>query len=170
VSFPLPEVPSSFAQLQGLDRERLQKLDQDVVAFSALLHDLDSVKTLRSMREETIQENARIARETLDKREELEALQSEVLVSRLELQELETEFQTKLQSQLAQDSEKLSQAGIYEALRTSAAEADEKSEDLLTQFQDEDLGMAEFLKSYLELRKLYHRRTAAIEYGHRWIT
>ena len=70
------------------------------MAFSAHLMNMDSVKTMRDLREQVIEENAKIAQSTLQHRDELEVLRAETLALQLELQQLKEAFDAKAQVRL----------------------------------------------------------------------
>lgn len=163
-----PGVPDSFPELDALDVDTINTLLQDSVAFNDFVVEMENVKTLRDLREGVIRENAKIAGSTCAHQEELESLHAEVSSLQADLRELKREYDLKADSQLSKDLERFSIANVKDALRDRAADLDDASEELSSQLESDEMPVNQFVKKYLQERKLYHRRTALLELSYKW--
>lgn len=166
----LPGIPPSFPELEALSLEQLQRLLRDDVAFQTHMGNMDTVKTMRDLREQIIEENANIAQGNLTRREEYEALRAETLALQLQLQEMKDSFQQRVQKQLDADESRLSDAAILDQIRAAASDAENRSDDISADFSSGTLPVKEFLAAYMPVRKTYHRRNSFLEMSHKWLT
>ena len=57
----------------------------------------------------------------------------------------------------------LSEREVLDLVTSAKMDAEEKSDDLSSSFQDGDLKIGDFTKNYMEMRQKYHERAAKIE-------
>ncbi|KAI8816048.1 uncharacterized protein EV422DRAFT_572109 [Fimicolochytrium jonesii] len=168
---PQQQNPPDYPELERLKLEDLQKLLSDEQLFTAYFENLDSVKNMRQVHAELMQENEALAHKTLSKEQALaDALQSI------------TEQQTLLRSQIQlleetaqqRDAEAMRFAPEYltRSLRTSVHLSEEASDSLAASFisststspaSSGPSSAEEFIKQLREIRKLYHLRAAVLE-------
>lgn len=168
-SIPVPPIPERFEEIEAMTLDQVERLLRDDVAFSAHLMNMDSVKTMRDLREQVIEENAKIAQSTLQHRDELEALRAETLTLQLELQQLKEAFDAKAQVQIDADAHRSSDNAVLNTIRLAVEVAEEESEDVASEFNNGDLTADAFVKKYLPLRAKYHQRNAALENSDKWM-
>lgn len=168
-AIPVPPIPERFEEIEAMTLDQVERLLRDDVAFSAHLMNMDSVKTMRDLREQVIEENAKIAQSTLQHRDELEVLRAETLALQLELQQLKEAFDAKAQVQIDADAHRSSDNAVLNTIRLAVEVAEEESEDVASEFNNGDLTADAFVKKYLPLRAKYHQRNAALENSDKWM-
>lgn len=153
-----PDYPAAMGLLAHLNSDELKELLNDDSKFDeTVLKDVKQVKDWETEREMIIASNRSLAEFNLSKEAELEDLKTQVqqksetgekLCSRI--QELLDEYKTK--------SAGVSPDTTLALLQTSAAEAEENSEQTAQDFLSGKIGIDKFLEDFEPMRKTMHIR------------
>lgn len=150
--------------LQQMSNAELEAIlnDTNNVRADSLIMELPQVKALEAEREKLIQNNKRLAESNL-------SFESTYSYSRQNLTESLQECQT-LKDELDRKKSLLRQFGRQNSLDTTlalmqaaTAEAEEASEEVANRFLRKDMPIEDFLKEFMEKRKLYHSRRIKTE-------
>lgn len=152
----------------------------DETEFAKFFENLPSVITSKKLRDDLKSSNQELARKPkiqlylflkqwpkktekiLAKEAEVEKLRQEVAGKNDSIKEKRSTFELKLQRQ-QEVVKKFSTPALIDKLSEKAQEADEASEALAKQFHSGGMDHKEFIKTYMETRKLYHLRSAKRE-------
>jgi len=134
---PMPEIPSSFNQL---DEKTIADLE-DLARSSALVQDMvdsmDGVKSMCETRDELENAVEDIAKKNLARRDELRAVESELQATRKQLTEQQVLFAQLVARQQAVMA-KHSVQQLVRALDASIEAAEEASDKLKAQYESQD--------------------------------
>jgi len=157
-----PSVPATFPELDSKGVNELTLLLNDETEFAKFFENLPSVITSKKLREDLKSSNQELAQKILAKEAEVEKLRQEVAGKNDSIKEKRSTFELKLQRQ-QEVVKKFSTPALIDKLSEKAQEADEASEALAKQFHSGGMDHKEFIKTYMETRKLYHLRSAKRE-------
>lgn len=90
---PIPAIPSTFSELQGLSTEKLSRLFDDESARQALLLGMASVVQMKDLRTDVRKGNVVTARQIIAKQDTASALRSEGEKMKAELKGLQTSYE-----------------------------------------------------------------------------
>lgn len=93
---PIPAIPSSFSELQGLSTEKLSRLLDDESARQALLLGMASVVQMKDLRTDVRKGNVETARQTIAKQDAASVLRKEGETMKVELKSLQTSYEGKI--------------------------------------------------------------------------
>ena len=137
--FAAPPIPERFEELEAMPLEKLESLLRNEAGYTAVLRNMENVKTMRDLREQVVEENAKIARSSLQHRDELEALRGEVLTLQHELQQLKESFEAKAQAQIDADAHRTSNDAVLHTIKRAVEVAEEESEGVASAFHGGDI-------------------------------
>ncbi|EDQ87781.1 uncharacterized protein MONBRDRAFT_33131 [Monosiga brevicollis MX1] len=170
VSTPAPtEVTLSNADLPELDRatiagfmqdmstDELTEMAESMPKVRSFVANLTHLQVIRERVEFLRQERTRLAEANMKHEPELNRLKSEVKALTQQLAELDQSLATKL-ARYTELSSQYDRQGLVAALKVKQSEAEEASEDLVSQFRNEDLPVEDFVKQFKAARVLYHER------------
>ncbi|XP_022114969.1 vacuolar protein sorting-associated protein 37B [Pieris rapae] len=152
-----PDYPSAMGLLSHLNSDELKEMLNDDAKFDVVLKDVKQIKDWDTEKETIIVSNRSIAEYNLSKEPELEGLKAEVqekseigenLCSRI--QELLDEYKTK--------SAGISPDTTLALLQTAAAETEEQSENIASDFLTGKIDVDKFLEDFEPIRKSMHLR------------
>jgi len=152
-SVSIPPIPDEFPELSAMKPAQLGELLNDDAAFKLFLNNIDSVKTMRSLRDDL-----RIGQsggDTSDLDQELATLEAD-------LSNKKKQLNLKLQQQ-EKMMEKLQVSNLVDALAKLAAEIEEESDQVSRKFLDSDIDLKAFLDEFTPKRHLFHLRSAKKE-------
>lgn len=93
---PIPAIPSSFSELQGLSTEKLSRLLEDESARQALLLGMASVVQMKDLRTDVRKGNVETARQTIAKQDAASVLRKEGEMMKAELKSLQASYEGKV--------------------------------------------------------------------------
>jgi len=159
---PQPVIPTSFPQLETMQFDDLEHLLNDDDEFSMFFETLDQVKSMAAVRDDLVKNNEDTARKNLSFQNELEQKKNEVDVQQANLKEQRNLFdqQAKRQQEI---SKRFTPDALLGKLSESVNQAEQASEDITTKFLNKQMDVRDFIKTYMEKKKLYHLRAAKRE-------
>ena len=161
----MPSLPSNFPELQTMDRDELDELLNDELAFQAFCHKLRFCRELQTIGTSVIDENAEMAHLHLQDESVLQDLQGTCQTRQKELQQKVAAFQ-KLEKEQDKLCRPPDRRKMIRELQKAKKEAFEKSEDMAEEWlelEDARDGVDAFVKDFVEVRKLHHLRAAKLE-------
>lgn len=90
---PIPAIPVTFSELQGLSTEKLSRLLDDESARQALLLGMESVVQMKDLRTDVRKGNVETARLTIVKQDDASVLRNEGEKKKMELKVLQTSYE-----------------------------------------------------------------------------
>lgn len=90
---PIPAIPVTFSELQGLSTEKLSRLLDDESARQALLLGMASVVQMKDLRTDVRKGNVETARLTIEKQDDASVLKNEGEKMKMELKALQTSYE-----------------------------------------------------------------------------
>mmetsp|Transcript_6474 Transcript_6474/g.12407 ORF Transcript_6474/g.12407 Transcript_6474/m.12407 type:complete len:232 (-) Transcript_6474:46-741(-) len=159
---PIPPVPSKFPDLEGMSDSAIAHLLNDDVARATYIENMPSVKTIVDLKESISAGNLEAAKVNLSQEEEIGSLHAEAQVMQAELREATLKFEEVVkEARGALDG--LSEKEVLALVNSAKLDAESKSDDMSSAFQDGDIAIDNFVKQYLAERERYHERAAKIE-------
>jgi hypothetical protein len=160
---PLPAIPQSFPTVDTMDRDELEsKLEQEV-SFQAYVQALPLYEELQTIRNTKSEEVKKLAEENLTKESQLQELHQSVAAKQKGLHQKITAFEAleKEQNDLCQPPDKKI---TMKKLKEAKKEAFEKSEEYAEEWiEDGAASVDNFVKEFVQLRKVHHLRGAKME-------
>lgn len=160
---PLPAIPHTFPTVDTMERDELDsKLEQEV-SFQAYVQALPLYEELQTIRNTKSEETKKLAEENLSKESQLQELHRTVAAKQKELHEKITTFQVleKQQNDLCQPPDKkITLKKLKEAKKEALQKSDEYAEEWI---EDGATAVDDFVKQFVELRKVHHLRGAKME-------
>lgn len=160
---PMPTIPASFPLVESMEREELdEKLETEAafLAFVKILPVFDEIQTISTSK---LTENLKIAEENLSKESQLKGLQQEVAQLQQQLQAKVTAFQ-ELESKQNALCAPPDLPQTLKRLNRAKKEAFEKSEKCAEEWVEDGVkSVDDFVKQFVEMRKVHHIRGAKIE-------
>jgi cysteinyl-tRNA synthetase len=157
------EEGSIAAVLQRMSPLEARAVLNDEQAFQAFFDELEVVQNLRSTREKNRDHNETLAVQNLAQEEELNGLMREVASLQQKLRETKEAFNKRARDQ-QQMMKQFTTAVLLEKLASAAAEAEAESDQIGEQLLAGQISVADFTKTFLSKRKLFHLRAAKREY------
>lgn len=168
MNIKMPVIPAKFDELEGLDRDALEKLMDDDVTFLAFFNKLPIIQELREMESTMMAENAKMARANLEHEPKLKELHAQVKYLHEQLRQSVETF-----SKLEQEQDRLAAPPdprvIMKQLNQAKKEAFDQSERLAEDWVESGGSSNgsnsgdDFVDKFLELRILHHVRAAKLE-------
>eukprot|EP00522_Entomoneis_paludosa_P013642 CAMPEP_0172440356 /NCGR_PEP_ID=MMETSP1065-20121228/998_1 /TAXON_ID=265537 /ORGANISM="Amphiprora paludosa, Strain CCMP125" /LENGTH=333 /DNA_ID=CAMNT_0013189147 /DNA_START=282 /DNA_END=1283 /DNA_ORIENTATION=- len=162
----LPPIPSDFPELNTMEREELESMLSDDVAFLSFCNNLPISQQLQLVAAEKSQETAELAQANLDQQGALQKLHEETTQLQAQLKGVVAECRD-LESQQDALQEKPDAKILIRDLTKAKKMAMEKSEQMADDWLDKGPGCADtmhdFCQSFLEERKIHHLRAAKIQ-------
>lgn len=151
----LPQVPTSFPEVEALGMEELQHLLDSDESFEVFFHSLEIIQNVTTLSESIKADNMDTARQNMEK-EDLVTISKDALVSEQEQLRKEKERYDGLQQKIKVMNEKYSPQRIGANLQKIAKKLDRESDDIATAFTRGQISLGDFIKSYVDIRKRYH--------------
>mmetsp|Transcript_5223 Transcript_5223/g.12494 ORF Transcript_5223/g.12494 Transcript_5223/m.12494 type:complete len:301 (-) Transcript_5223:50-952(-) len=160
---PLPAIPQTFPTVDTMERDELDNKMEHDVPFQAYVQALPLYEELQTIRNSKAEEVKKLAEENLTKESQLKELHQSVAAKQKELHEKITAFEVleKRQNDLCQPPDKMI---TLKKLNRAKKEAFEKSEEYAGEWiEDGAASVNDFVKEFVELRKVHHLRGAKME-------
>lgn len=158
-----PAIPSSFPELDQKSTVELAELHQNTDECQAFVDALDSVRTMRQLRDDLRDGNEELAKKNVACTAEVDELHAVLNAKKEALAQLRNAVseRTSRQHMIMQQ---LDPSVLVDRLADAAAVADSESEEIASSFLDGiDSDYKEFIKRFTEKRKTYHLRAAKKE-------
>lgn len=161
---PIPPIPTSFPEIDNLSQRELQNLLDDDDAFHNLLSTMSSVTTVKDLMNSIFKGNLEAATMQLEKEERMQIIHGEVISLQNSLQEKNESFQKLFLENKSILQPNSDNKEIIRALTKKKKEAFEESEKFAQAWiDDQEDSVDDFIKKFLEIRKVHHMRAAKIE-------
>lgn len=160
---PLPAIPQTFPTVDTMDRDELNNKMGEDVPFQAYVQALPLYEELQTIRTTKAKEVQNLAEENLSKESQLKELHQSVATKQKELHQKITAFEVleQKQNELCKPPDKKI---TLKKLNRAKKEAFEKSEEFAEEWiQDGAASVDNFVKEFVELRKVHHSRGAKME-------
>lgn len=157
IEIPMPVLPGNFSEVDRLSLSEIQELLEDDMLLNNFVESLGNYKGPQSLRDDLQEDVINLARQNLEKKEELEMTKREVLLYSEMLEEevrRAEEFEKKRREQLSVYSLK----NLSDMLADGMDKDDIESEEVRSQFENGKLDLNEFVKQYLKIRTEYHKK------------
>ncbi|KAF0921699.1 hypothetical protein E2562_013436, partial [Oryza meyeriana var. granulata] len=156
---PCPaEAAGIIAHLKDKSADELQRLLKDKEAYRTFFNSLDQVKNHNNLRDELRKETVQLARENLEKEQQILELRNQCIIIRTtELAGAQDRF-SDLESQKDEIMKSYSPAALLDKLQKFMAKLDESSEELHPKFLEKDMDLPTFVQKYKKLRTAYHKQ------------
>ena len=149
------QVPSSFAEVNGLQAEELQHLLDNDESFEVFFNSLEIIQNVTTLYESIKIDNIQTAKKNIEKADVIIATNND-LENEKELLRKEKERYDKLQARLKAINDKYSPQRIGANLQKIAKKLDDKSEEIALSFMRGNLPLGDFIRDYVDIRKKYH--------------
>jgi len=159
---PLPVIPSSFPELDSKSAAEIANMLNDEVEFSRFLDSLSAVQTMKKVRDDLRNTNEDLAKKNLAREAEIEKTKRDLMSQTAQVNEKRASFEQRVVRQ-QEVMKQFSTPALIEQLNSAAAEAEATSENIATTFLKGDMDHKDFVKDFMEARKLYHLRAAKKE-------
>jgi len=159
---PQPVVPASFPELDRKSPAELSQMLNDETEFNKFFDALPVVQNMRKIRDDLRANNEELAKKTLSKESEIEQLRSELAGSMEIIQQQRAAFEVKLERQ-KEVMKQFSASALIQKLDLSAQDAEAESDALANRFLSGDVDYKDFIRDFMEKRKLFHLRSAKKE-------
>ncbi|XP_054722586.1 vacuolar protein sorting-associated protein 37B-like [Uloborus diversus] len=157
-----PDYNPATGKLHHMTTEELKKLLNDDEQLESMIKDLQQVKNLEAEREMLLASNKSLAEYNLSQEPLLINLKGDIVSKHKELQSCKGRVQKKKQK-LDDITKNMCLETTLALLQTAAAEAEEESESLADNFLTGEIGVDQFLESYLSKKKVSHLRRVKSE-------
>ncbi|KAF6772942.1 hypothetical protein AHF37_07242 [Paragonimus kellicotti] len=148
--------------LDRLSKGDLEKLLKDIDEIKRLAKNSVEVKKSIALKETSMQENRRLAEANLALEPQFLAKRQDLAETYDRLAEAKSEYQ-RLKAQIDASGTNYSPTTILAVLQAAHAQLEEKSEKLAEDFISKTVGVDEFLREFLPLRKLCNERRLKAE-------
>jgi len=160
---PIPpkpvEIPPELAQLK---KQELEELLNDDEKFEKFLLGLEKHKNIETIVKELRDENDRVAASTLEKQKDLGVLRENLAIQQDIFKVKQSELDESAKK-LGEVMKKYSASVIMGKLASESRKGEEESEEVAQRFMSGEIEVNEFVKSFIESRKKYHKRSAKLE-------
>lgn len=154
----IPQIPSTFPELDGMSTDELQKLSVDEAAFVALFTSLPICQQLDEMQSKLVDDNVALAQRNMSLRPELDLLKQQLAETHQELGRRKAEYDG-LVAQERELAMQFSQGAIERQLDAAEKEALRRANDLADRFsKGQDTDVHKFSSEFREASKLAHMR------------
>jgi len=161
-----PDACTTIAELMdslsSLSIGDLEKLSGDSTELFKYVMNMDSIKRLQEKRKTLIEKNREQAEKNLSDKPKIQDLQQSIVAKHREMQDLEAQLITNIAKQ-DEMYQVFDFAQIVTNMRIAISQAEEESEEVAERFLEKKMPVDEFLRRYLETRKLSHLRKAKEE-------
>jgi ESCRT-I complex subunit VPS37 len=159
----MPQVPTQFDNCLGnMSREDMQQLLDDDLDFLTFCTTLPAYQNIQTLGNSVMQENVVLAQANLEKEAQLKELHDQVT-------SLQSSLTTKIKTfdALEQEQNKLcapyDTTQVLQKLSKAKKQAMDESEAYADEWVDEGGDVKEFVKVFVQKRKLHHVRSAKME-------
>ncbi|XP_015784839.1 vacuolar protein sorting-associated protein 37C [Tetranychus urticae] len=161
------DIKTLTSVIKHLSNDELKQLLNDEspttdIKLEELIKDLPQVQNLEKKKELMLAENKSIAEYNLSKETAFRQLKQSLYESHQEALELKKTLERK-KDKLDEYNRQTSLDITLALLQTASAQAEEESEDLASSFLSSKMNLDDFLKEYIEKRKLSHLRRIKTE-------
>jgi len=158
----MPPVPANFAEIEAKTPSELTQLVNDETEFKKFFEDLPQVQNMRKVRDDLRNTNEDLAKKNLAKEAEIEKLKREISSKQQLINDKRLQFEQKAQRQ-QEVMKQFSTPALIEHLGLAAQQAETESDAMANKFLSGEMDYKDFLKEFIEKRKLYHLRAAKKE-------
>eukprot|EP01090_Pellita_catalonica_P014945 TRINITY_DN3919_c0_g1_i2.p1 TRINITY_DN3919_c0_g1~~TRINITY_DN3919_c0_g1_i2.p1 ORF type:complete len:251 (-),score=51.48 TRINITY_DN3919_c0_g1_i2:186-938(-) len=159
----VPVIPSHFPELEALSPQQVTALLSNENEFRAFFSNLSSVKNMEQARQAHRKQAEAIARQNLGYEQQLNALKMETAALQRSVTEKRTQFDQKARRQQQVMSQYTTES-LIDSLSKAAAQAEQEAEAIAQQFTNRQLTSRDFIRLFMEKKKLHHLRSAKREY------
>ena len=156
-----PNVPRSFPELDGMNREELELLLEDEEAFREFARRHYISKEL-DLTLKICEENVKVANQNLRCKDELESMMKEIEQLKLELRD-KLEVYEPLEKRYVQVSKPPTKKGVLKKLNTARRQSSRRSDELSESFVQGSMGVNDYIQKFMKERILFHERAAKME-------
>ena len=159
---PLPNIPKTYAELDSLSREEMDRLLEDELDFLSFVGKLEPTQKLHEVGSSVLDENVKLAQSNLDNEEKLKKSQEEVNELQQKMKDLVTEFQ-QLEKQQDAVCAPPDKRDVIRQLNKGKRIAFDESEQIAEEWVESGGNVDEFVKKFLKQRIVHHQRAAKME-------
>ena len=160
---PIPEVPSSFPEVDNMTKKEVETLLNDETAFKTFVKNLSAVTAIEEFHDVLSEGNFETAKANLAHEEELRALHADVKSLKSDLNQKIEAF-SSLERAYLEFCGPLDPRRVLKKLHVAKREAFTESEKLGSSWlEDKDMSVDDFVNGFIEKRQVYHTRAAKIE-------
>ncbi|XP_003737013.1 vacuolar protein sorting-associated protein 37A [Galendromus occidentalis] len=153
---------SIYQKVNELSTDDLKEWSSDDMKIKEFVETLPHIKAKREISRGMYETNEALAKSNISMREGLEQTRDQLLSRCEEFSRVRADFETN-QETFRMLSETFTPESIKEGLRRAAQQAEEESDSLADQFLNKQLGVDDFLRSFMETRTRSHERSAKSE-------
>jgi chromosome segregation ATPase len=150
----MPAIPSTFPELRTLTETELENLLNDPDCFQKFLYSMKPVESVRKLREELRESNAKQAAQTLDLDSNGTKAQAEVESLQKQLQDSATTYQRKLE-ELEKEYGATPESTLSQ-IKTKRDALDDRSEDIAQNFVRGEGKLPTLTTEYRNQRQEYY--------------
>jgi len=158
----LPPIPTSFPELDSKTPAELSLLLTDETEFKKFFESLPTVQTMKKLRDDLRDNNETLAKKNLAKEAEIQKAQMDLSGRLNTIAEKRTSYEQKAQRQ-QEIIKQFSTTSLIDQLTEAASEAEQQSDGIAKKFLTGDMEHKDFIKDFMEKRKLFHLRSAKKE-------
>lgn len=159
---PQPVVPASFPELESKTPSELSQLLNDETEFNKFFDNLPQVTNMKKVRDDLRNNNEESAKKILAKEAEIDKLKKELTASNEIIHQQKAAFESKAQKQ-QEILKQFSTQNLVEKLTIAAQDIETESDNLANRFLSGEMDYKDFIREFMEKRKLYHLRAAKKE-------
>jgi len=159
---PLPVIPSSFPEVEAKSTQELSQMLNDETEFNRFFESLSAVQTMKKVRDDLRIANEELAKKNLAKEAEVDRVRRELESRNRTVMEKRAAFEQKAQRQ-QEVMKQFSTPALIEQLTLAAQEAEMASDDIANKFLGGQIDYKDFIREFIERRKLFHLRSAKKE-------
>jgi len=158
----LPGIPSNFPELESKTPSELSQMLNDETEFNKFFESLPAVQTMKKLRDDLRTANEELAKRNLSREAEIEALKRELASRQQVVSDKRFAFEQKAQRQ-QEVMKQFSTPALIEQLSNAAQEAELSSDATANKFLAGEIELKDFVKEFMDKRKLFHLRAAKKE-------
>lgn len=158
----MPSLPTSFPEVDNMEITEINDLLRDDTLFKKEMHKLPYVKEMESLKMKKSLEIYNTAKDNMEKEEELKSLQNTVEDLQNSLKEKVSAY-TELQKKQIELCKPADVKTTIKKLMIAKRATYNESEDIASDWIDNETDHNEFIKSFIETRTIHHVRAAKIE-------
>jgi len=159
---PQPVVPSNFPELDRMTPAELGQMMNDEIEFNRFFEQLPVVQNMMKIRDDLRNNNEELARKTLTKESEIEKLRGDLQSSAEIIQQQRAAFEVKQQRQ-QEVMKQFTTPALIERLAIASHEAEMESDAMANRFLGGEMDYKDFIREFMDKRKLFHLRSAKKE-------
>jgi len=158
----LPGIPSNFPELESKTPSELSQMLNDETEFNRFFESLPAVQTMKKLRDDLRNANEELAKKNLTKEVEIESVKRELNGRQQVVADKRFAFEQKAQRQ-QEVMKQFSTPALIDQLSNAAQEAEMSSDAIANKFLAGETELKDFIKEFMEKRKLFHLRAAKKE-------